>query len=322
MMDEAIRGFPAQFSWEPTIENEANLPKLEKFVFIGMGGSHLAADLLCAQNPSLNAIIHTDYGLPALTDGQLRERLVVLMSYSGNTEEVLDSFQEGMNRKLALAVIASNGKLLEKAREHGIPCVQLPDTGIQPRSALGFSAKALVKLLRNDAKLAELSVLAGILEKGAFEESGKALALKLQGKIPVVYSSLRNKAIAYNWKIKLNETGKIPAFYNMFPELNHNEMTGFDMVDATKPLSERFHFVFLKDAQDHPRVSRRMDICKSLYEARGFSVETVELTGVSRWERIFGSLLVADWTAYHTALAYGAEPEQVPMVEEFKKLMA
>ena len=92
MMDEAIRGFPAQFSWEPTIENEANLPKLEKFVFIGMGGSHLAADLLCAQNPSLNAIIHTDYGLPALKDGEPRERLVVVMSFWGNTGEGLGFF--------------------------------------------------------------------------------------------------------------------------------------------------------------------------------------------------------------------------------------
>jgi glucose/mannose-6-phosphate isomerase len=322
MMDKAIRGFPAQFGWEPIIENEANLPKLEKFVFVGMGGSHLSADLLCAKDPSLNAVTHTDYGLPALTDEQLKERLIILMSYSGNTEEVLDAFQEGKKKMLNLAVIASNGKLLEEARKHSIPYVQLPDTGIQPRSALGFSVKALVKLLRNDAELAELSALAGILETGVFEESGKALALTLQGKVPVVYSSFQNKAVAYNWKIKLNETGKIPAFYNMFPELNHNEMTGFDIIDSTKQLSAPFHFVFLKDSQDHPRVSRRMDICKSLYQARGLSVETVELAGHTRWERIFGSLLIADWAAYYTALAYGADPEQVPMVEEFKKLMA
>ncbi len=322
MMDKAIKGFPVQFGWMPKVENEANLAQLEKFVFVGMGGSHLAADLLCAKNPSLNAIIHTNYGLPDLSENELKERLIVLMSYSGNTEEVINAFAEAEKKHLNLAIIASNGKLLELAKEKNIAYVQLPDTGIQPRSALGYSVKALVKLLRQDNELAELSLLQSVLEKDIYEESGKALAVKLQGKIPVVYSSFQNKAVGYNWKIKLNETGKIPAFYNMLPELNHNEMTGFDIIDSTKNLSASFHFIFLKDSQDYERVSRRMDICKTLYEARGLCVETIELTGTGRWERIFGSLLIADWTAYYTAIAYGADPEQVPMVEEFKKLMA
>ena len=80
-------------------------------------------------------------------------------------------------------------------------------------------------------------------------KKGKRLQEKISGKVPVIYASSENCAIAYNWKIKLNEGAKIPAFYNTFAELNHNEMTGFDVIDSTKSLSDKFHFIFLTDQE-------------------------------------------------------------------------
>lgn len=148
-----------------------------------------------------------------------------------------------------------------------------------------------------------------------------SLAAALRGKVPVVYSSARNQAVAYNWKIKMNETGKIPAFYNIFPELNHNEMTGFDVVPATKTLSSRLHFVFLTDSADHPQVQKRMRVCRKLYEKRGLPVTDAALQGAAPFEKIFNSLLAADWAALHLSKLYGTEAEQVPMVETFKKLI-
>ena len=127
--------------------------------------------------------------------------------------------------------------------------------------------------------------------------------------------------LAHNWKIKFNETGKVPAFCNVFPELNHHEMTGFDVQDASRHLSEKFHFVFLKDDDDHPQVQKRMDITAKLYRDRNLPVEILMLQGQSRVEKMFSSLVLADWTAYHTGEGYGLETEQVPMVEEFKGLI-
>ncbi len=120
----------------------------------------------------------------------------------------------------------------------------------------------------------------------------------------------------------MNETGKIPAFSNVFPELNHNEMTGFDRKGKTKDLSGKFCFIFLSDNADHPQNRKRFEVTKRLYEERGLVVHSLPLQGTTRSEKIFSSLLLADWVAYHTALQYGVEPEQVPMVEEFKKLIA
>ncbi|MDP2704359.1 MAG: bifunctional phosphoglucose/phosphomannose isomerase [bacterium] len=320
-MKTAIENFPSQFAYEPEIEHSEHLKPKGKFIVLGMGGSHLAADLLKVWNPFIDVIVHRDYGLPALSDDELKERLIIASSYSGNTEEALDGFEKGKEKELALAVISTGGKLLEQAERTNTPFVRMPDTGIQPRSALGFSFKGLLKLMGEDDALEETKELADTLYPKLLEEEGKALAEELKNHVPVIYSGTRNAPIAYNWKIKFNETGKIPAFCNVLPELNHNEMTGFDAQKESKNLAKNFSFIFLKDASDHPGVEKRMEILEKLYKARKLPVRIVELKGKSELEKIFSSLILADWAAYYTAALYGLESEEVPMVEEFKKRM-
>ncbi|MFY9462575.1 MAG: bifunctional phosphoglucose/phosphomannose isomerase [Candidatus Sungiibacteriota bacterium] len=324
MMYEAIKNFPAQFGFVPEIENKEKLGDYERFVVLGMGGSHLAADLIAGWKPVLPLIVHSDYGLPHILDVAVKKTLVIASSYSGNTEETIDGFEEAGRRGIARAALAVGGKLRDLARASATPFIQFPDTGIQPRSAIGLSIRGLLALMREDAGLAQIAGLADFLSAGmgGYEKQGKALAEKMKGCVPVIYASQRNRAIAYNWKIKFNETGKIPAFYNIIPELNHNEMTGFDAVDATRPLSEKFFFVFLRDLADHAKVQKRMAITEELYRARGFNTAVVAMTGTTPFEKIFSSTTIADWTAYYTAQGYGVEADQVPMVEEFKKRIA
>ncbi|MEK7599022.1 MAG: bifunctional phosphoglucose/phosphomannose isomerase [Patescibacteria group bacterium] len=319
--EKAIIEFYKQFEYEPVIENAENLQSKEKWIICGMGGSHLAADLLKIFQPRLEIIIHFDYGLPEMSAEDLNQYLIIASSYSGNTEETLDSFGEALKKKLSLAAISVGGKLLESAKKNSIPFVQLPDTGIQPRFALGFSLRAILKLMGDKKNLAETQKLARLLDNQFCQKAGQELAQKIKGCVPVIYASRKNKAIAYNWKIKFNETAKIPAFYNIFPELNHNEMTGFDAKETTKSLSDKFYFIFLLDSGDHPRILKRMDLTSELLKKRGYKVEILELAGQNSWHKIFSNLLIADWTTYYTALNYGTEPEFVPMVEEFKKLM-
>ncbi len=273
-MQDAILNFPKQFHWRPKIEN-GPLKKYKKFVVAGMGGSHLAGDIIKSLRPELDIVVHSDYGLPiglppflipstslrADKEGekgefssptpsssppraggenkrsQRRGVLVIASSYSGNTEETIDAFEKAVAENLPVAAIAIGGKLLELAKKHSVPYIQLPDTGIQPRSALGFSMMAMLKLMKQNELLKAARELSQIVRPHNLEQSGKTLAERLKNFVPVIYSSTRNAAVAYNWKIKLNETGKIPAFYNIFPELNHNEMTGFSA--AGGPLPDR-----------------------------------------------------------------------------------
>lgn len=316
MMSDAINSFAAQFAWQPEIINAAKLPaQPARYVVLGMGGSHLAADIVTGIKPALPVTVHSDYGLPA---GDLTGALVIASSYSGNTEEVIDGLRAALKKKLPCAVIAVGGELIAIAQRKQLPHIQLPDTGIQPRSALGYSLVALLKLMGEAKELKRAAALARTLQPSTFRAAGKALAKKIGGRVPVIYASRRNAAVAYNWKIKLNETGKIPAFYNVLPELNHNEMTGFDARKDSKKLAENFYFILLADDADHPQVQRRMRLIETLYRKRGLKVETKPLTGADPYEKAFTSLLLADWTAVAIADAYGLESEQVPMVEEFK----
>jgi len=246
---QSIKDFPKQFEFQPVVQNKSKLKVANKFVVAGMGGSHLGADLIKAWNPSLNIIVHEDYGLPFLPEDDLSEYLFIASSYSGNTEEVVDALNTAMNRGISVAIISVGGKLIEIAKEKEIPYAQIPDTGIQPRLALGFSVVGLLSLVGKDDELENLKKLSQTLDCAMHEGEGVNLAKKLEGYIPVIYSSVANKAIAYNWKIIFNETGKIPAFYNSFPELNHNEMAGFDVINTTKQLSEKFKFIFLEEAK-------------------------------------------------------------------------
>jgi glucose/mannose-6-phosphate isomerase len=320
--DESIINFNKQLTYEPFVANAKALRRKKNFIVCGMGGSHLAADLIKAWNPDLPVMVWNDYGLPPLSHKRLKESLIIISSYSGNTEEVLDALSLARRRKLAVACIATAGKLLVSAKEHKLPHVHIPNRGLQPRMALGLSVKAMLLLMGEKKALAELATLGKKFRTADYAEHGKALAKKLFRRLPIIYSSERNAALANQWKIKLNETGKIPAFWNVFPELNHNEMTGFDVHHSTWELSKNAHFIFLKDSGDNRRIEKRMAITSKLLAARNFKIEMVPLWGKTRWEKIFYSVALSDWVAYSLARGYNTDPEQVVMVEELKKRMA
>ena len=313
-MYESIKNFPKQFLWEPQIKNLAPfLRDRTNFVIAGMGGSALGGELLKAVFSNLDIKIHRDYGLPAASPLSL----IIASSFSGNTEETLDAFLEARRRGLPLAVVSSGGKLLELAKHDNIPYVELPKADIQPRATLGYSVKAILKLIGEESALEEAVKLSGLLNAAAAEEDGKKLAESLKGRIPIIYSSAKNFPIAYNWKIKFNETGKIPAFANRLPELNHNEITGFSAGGG----QAKFSFIFLEDEADDPRIQKRMQITKKLYKDRDLEAITLKLEGQNKFHKIFQNLLVADFTAYYLAEHYGANPTEVQMVEEFKTLI-
>lgn len=321
-MKEAIKNFAKQFEYEPVIKNSEKLGAFRRFVVVGVGGSRLPAVIAKTWKPSLILTIHNDYGLPALPEEELQQSLVIVSSYSGNTEEALDAYASARSKNYPVAVITVGGKLLEMAKRDGVPYIELPNVGIQPRAALGYSFRALLKFLGEVEAMRATGVLAKSLDVSKLEAPGRELADRLRDFIPVIYSSSRNYAIAYNWKIKFNETGKIPAFAGMLPELNHNEMTGFDVEPSTAHLAKPFYFIFLKDSEDGPKMSKRIEVLHKLYDERKLPIEIMELSSEGDvFHKIFSSLVLADWVAYYTALNYGRDPKEVPMVEEFKKLI-
>jgi glucose/mannose-6-phosphate isomerase len=321
MMHDALKKFPEQLGYNPKIFNAEKLSNKKQLVICGMGGSHLSADIFNLLVPGRIRLIHSDYGLPELSEEEMRDCLFVMSSYSGNTEEVLESYDAAKVRGLSVCAMAVGGKLIERVVADGIPYIQFPDVGIQPRAALGFGVQALLAFAGEHGVQNELRLLLEKLDVSSARAQGEILAHDVKGKIPLVYASGCNGAIAQNWKIKFNENTKIPAFWNVIPELNHNEMTGFDLIDSTRELSQKFFVILLQDSDEHPRNTRRFEVVRDLYTARGIEVCVVEMKGATRAEKIFSCLMLGDWTSVLLGELYGVETEQVPMVEEFKKML-
>lgn len=297
----------------------------------GMGGSALPANLLRVycndlfkNNQNYNPVeiyINRYYSLPPET---YRNSLNFIASYSGNTEETVSSFEEAHKAGLKCIGLSSGGKIEEMCKEWGVPHIKLPIPypNYQPRMGTGYFFGAILQVLVNQKLLpdttAELLSSANLFngKMNKWEEQGKVLAQKLMGKTPVIYSSPKYKPVAMVWKIKINENAKTPAFYNFFPELNHNEMVGF-----TNPQGN-FIIIMLKDLADNPKNLKRYEATAMLLESKGLDCEILNMEGKSVFEKIFSSIYLADWTSYYLALSYNQDPTPVDMVEELKKILA
>ncbi|OGZ72399.1 MAG: bifunctional phosphoglucose/phosphomannose isomerase [Candidatus Staskawiczbacteria bacterium RIFCSPLOWO2_01_FULL_38_12b] len=291
-------------------------------IICGIGGSALPGDILnTIVNAPIPISLHRSYNLPTQAN---EKSLVICISYSGNTEEPLSALQEAITRKLPIICMASGGQIEMLCLKNNIPFVKIP-SGIQPRSATGYIFSALVKILANAKIIDDMS--SEILRTSkqlqeintSLENEGNKLAKKLSKKIPVIYSSDSLKNLAMVWKIKFNENSKIPAFYNYFPELNHNEMVGYT---GLKKLGiKNFFVIILQDKSEHPRILKRMELTTNIIKKSGAKVEIIGIKDGSPLFKIFSSLLLGDWVSYYLAMENDTDPTPVSMVEEFKKLM-
>ncbi len=315
-MREDIYNFPKQLLFSPIIENKEKWKNFENYLLAGMGGSHLQGDIFLSIFKETQLTIHSDYKLPRVS----QNTGIITASYSGNTEEVVDVFKESVSSETFVSVIAKEGYLIEEAKRKNIPYIQLPQENIQPRVAIGYSFKALLEMMgiKKDFEKVVKSLFSRMDD---LEKEGEKIASLSEGKIPIIYSSNRNCALSKIWKINFNETAKIPSFYNTVPELNHNEMTGFDVSSLTKKISENMIFILLTDKEDNPRNQKRMSVLKKVLEKREFEVLELPVEGDQREEKVFSSIILSMWSSYYGASLYNNDPREVPMVEEFKKMI-
>ena len=316
-MRQVIGNFPSQFERGFKLASHIRFDGVESVVVAGMGGSAFYADLAkewLGEELTVPLSVHRNYSLPA---GVNEKTLFIASSYSGNTEECLDGLEKALRIKAKIAGISSGGKVKEFCEKHSLPLALMP-SGIQPRSSTGFMFSALIAILQNSrligGKSGELSSLGSFLEanKSALEHEGQKLAVAANGKIPVVYASQQYASVARVCKIKFNENSKTASFYNVFPELNHNEMNGTRFAD-------KMHFFFIENPDDHPRVKKRMQVTRKLLESQGAGVSEITPLGKSRLERMFSALYLFEWASFHLAMEYGVDPTSVELVEKLKK---
>lgn len=329
---QMILDSPDQFRVGFELAKDIKVPGTFRSIMIsGMGGSALPGnifrvylnDLFRTEAPETQPLPIYQNRFYTLPPESYKECLNFICSYSGNTEETVSAFEEALAHNLPCIGLSSGGKIEAMCKEHSIPHIKLPlpTPDFQPRIGTGYFFSTLFQVLVNQGLVpdmtGELLAEAASLKESlpAIEEAGKALSKKLAGKTPVIYASPKYKSVAMVWKIKLNENAKTPAFWNFFPELNHNEMVGFTLPQA------KFVIIMLRDPNDHPKNLKRFEVTANLLRAKGVDVEILDMAGKSVYTKIFMSILLSDFASYYLALEYGQDPTPVDMVEELKKLL-
>lgn len=301
----------AQLTWTP--RQEGNAPATPTHAVLGgMGGSALPAYAARFLDPTLSLSVHKDYDLP---EKILPNALHIAVSYSGNTAETLSFAQSAHARKLPLAIITSGGELAQFAHENTIPLISIP-TGLQPRNALFYLLHSLCVLLNRTDISDTLSTVT--FDANEVETHATALAQKLSATLPIFYTSRKNGFLAYYAKISFNETGKVPAYANLFSELNHNEMQSLDTM-APKNIVESMRFVLLRDANDDARMIKRMEVFTELMNERERIVLPLNLEGETRAIQLVRNSFYFQVAATAMANSRGIDPDAVPLIEDFKK---
>lgn len=309
---QVIKDFPNQ------CREALSLPKgisasgdVNNIIITGMGGSAVGGDFLkiYLSDTNIPVYVNRGYKLPKFVN---EKSLVFAVSYSGNTEETLSALNDARERNAQIIGITSGGKLAEECEK----VIKIP-SGLQPRAALGYTFFPMLGILHNSdivrVKNDELNEMLEILKQtDKFNDAGEELSKKLKEKIPVIYASEALGAIAFRWKTQINENAKMPAFYNVFSEMNHNEIAAY------KGMDHKFAAVIIRDKYDNDRIKRRMDICKEIME-QYVEVEEVETQGESLLARMFSAIYLGDFVSYYMALSNRVDPSPVDIIEGMKK---
>mgnify|MGYP004417260781 CR=1 FL=1 len=300
-------------------------------VVTGMGGSALAALLakvLLQPELLISFDVSREYDLPNYVN---KQTLVIASSYSGNTEETVSSLQQARERGAQIGVVASGGKLIDIATQNGIAYTTIP-AGIQPRMGVIYNLRGLLTLLVTfgvirASWLDELSALSDWLETESAgwkadiptaQNGAKQLALETIGKSPVFYGSPLTAPLAYKWKISWNENGKNVAFWNQYPEFNHNEFLGW----YSHPIEKPFAIFDIKSSFDKPRVAQRMELSDRLLSGRRPHAQDITLKGDSLLAQFLWGSILADFASIYVAILNGVDPTPVELIEKLKQELA
>ncbi|HET6946542.1 MAG TPA: bifunctional phosphoglucose/phosphomannose isomerase [bacterium] len=317
-------------AWSLPVRPEPRPERPEQIVALGMGGSGIGGDLL-------RAVLYDVAPVPVISAKEYRapsfvgpRSLVFACSYSGNTEETLAAYDDAAARGARCLAITSGGELLRRARERRHPAVVVPP-GVPPRAALAYMFLPMLAVLSRtgivrsyDAELREAVTVVkdtvGRLGPDGTDPSARALAERLLGRIPVVYSALPFlEPAAQRWKDQFNENAKTFGVWNTFPELNHNETVGWGVDPA---LARMIHVIILRDPHEPARLGQRVTITKELAFRNAAGLDEIASEGEGRLARLLSIIAHGDLVSWYLALLRGVDPTPVAVIEDLKKRLA
>ena len=329
-MIEVIKELYVHIEHSFDIISESNLnPRnnVDNILICGMGGSAIGGDFVrtvLKDDFKIPIFVNRDYDLPNWVS---QNTLIIICSYSGNTEETISCYNSTFDNNIKPIVISSGGHILEDAKKNNFDFVKLPK-GIQPRAAFGYSASllllTLVKIGIIDKKYSDQlfnsieSIKNNSSKYSSLSDRNDALELSkiIYNKFPIIYCTLNTEVVAFRLRCQLAENSKILSSHFVLPEQNHNEIEGFSNNDISN-----YIILWLKDRNDNERTIKRINITSKLLKKIKYQFVYSEKSD-SLIERLFNLIYLFDWVSFYCAIHHRTNPTPVNTILELKSLMS
>lgn len=292
---------------------------IRNVVILGMGGSGIGGMIvksIVSESCAVPIVVVNNYRIPAFVG---KETLVIASSYSGNTEETLAAFAIAQEKKAQLVCVTSGGKFGELAKNNNYPVVNLPNGYPAPRACLGFSVKAQLVVLEAfgliDKRLIDEvgKVSSFLLEKqAAIHQAAKDIAAKTHGKMKVLYSENDFKSVLLRWVQQINENAKELAMYQVIPEMNHNEIVGWESDNQDKVV------LYIRNRKDLIRNQKRMDIMRVTVEPHAHAIIEIESLGDTFMEKLFYAIHFGDYYSLEMSKLNGVDVMSIESINHLK----
>jgi len=323
MMDQLIQKFPQQLKDGLDIAAMSNIIShafpIHKVIVAGMGGSGIGGDFvsqIVKEECSVPYLVNKSYEMPGFVD---ENTLVIISSYSGNTEESEQFLTSVLSTKAKIVCITSGGKIMDLAIKEGLNYITLPAGWPSPRACLGFSIiqqlNVLVKLgLIKAGFLDQIKSSIDLLkfEQDEIKKKAKVIAEQLVNKQIVIYSTDRIESVALRLRQQLNENSKVLCWHHTIPEMNHNELVGWH------DKNDQYAVIFLRNKDDYRKNVIRMDITKSIIGQKTPTIIEIYSKGQSLIEKMMYLVHLSDWISWYLSQLKKVDASEIKVIDFLK----
>jgi len=300
---------------------------INNIIIAGMGGSAIGGDvasILERNNLKIPLQVLRGYSCPSYVN---KNTLVICSSYSGNTEETISVLMDAIGKGARICGITTGG-ILEKELVNRAKDIIIIPKGLQPRAALAYSFIPIIKFL-DKAGIIDSSIdnwlkstiktirdYRNIYSEKQVGNPTYNIADKIKNKLPIIYADSSSFLIAaIRLKGQLAENSKMLAYHNELPELNHNEIVGWE---NNLDLLSNCVVLWLKDGCDNLRVKNRQSITNEILKEINIKQYNISVDGNSFEERFLHMIHFGDWLSYWCALLLKTDPSPVQKINRLK----
>lgn len=326
LMKDLVAAFTQHLREAMEIGSKAVLTKsahpIRNVLVTGLGGSGIGGTIVAQvmeKQMGVPLLVNKDYFLPNFVD---QHTLVIVSSYSGNTEETLQALDTAMAKGAKITCVTSGGKIGAIAKDKGLDLVTIPG-GMPPRACFGYSFTQLPYILQyhgliSDDFRKDLADCVTLLDKeeDRIKKEAFSLAESLIGKLPVIYCEARYEGVAVRFRQQINENSKMLCWHHVLPEMNHNELVGW-----TEQHPEAVVLMF-RCEDDYYRTQKRMEITRDVVKKYGARYIEMPAMGETQLQRSLYLLHLGDWVSWYIAEIKNIDATEVRVIDFLKNELA